>query len=523
MFAFALWDENAHTLSLARDRLGKKPLFYSEHRGRFYFSSDLKSIWLATHKGLQVAEEAIALFLYWGYIPGPTTIFKEVRQLPPATWLQVSRDNSRLCRYWRLSFANKRKYSWAEALEAVDEKLAQAVKRRLYSDVPIGAFLSGGVDSSLITSYMSRLSDVPVRTFSIGFEAAEHDERLYSRQVAAHLRTEHAEKLAQPNAGAVLPYLVWEFGQPFGDAAAIPTYYVAKEARDYVKVALTGDGGDESFAGYSQHQGRFLAHYVARLFPECILDYLIKSSGNSYERGDMGIFSSLRRLLRYASADPTLSYSNVCYWSEFQLQKLWPAGIVKAFNRDLLLKSAISDLESFDGDHPLDKALFVDFCTLLPYDYNVKVDVATMCSSLEIRSPFLDYQVAELAAQLPPSFKMRPWERKYLLKRLAMQYLPREAIFRPKHGFSVPVEEWIQGPWSPIIREIVFGPAARRRGIFNFPYLENCWQKNLNGETRNGYRFWLLLWLELWLQMFFDESRSPEAPLFSNDRNGFPS
>ncbi len=509
MFAFALWDAQKRTLNLVRDRLGKKPLYYCNWGGRFYFSSDIKSIWLALGKNLPISYESVARFLYWGYIPGPNTIFREIYQLLPGSWLKLSRSNCKISRYWHLSFARKQKLQWSEALEALDDELRQAIKRRLYSDVPLGAFLSGGVDSSLVVHYMSQLCDTPVNTFTIGFEANEHDERIHARKVAKVCRTRHTEEIVNAEANSILATLVWEFGQPFGDAASIPTYFMAKAARRYVTVALTGDGGDESFAGYSQHQGRFLGYFLAKLLPAQIIDALLVRAKTSYERGGRDIGSAFKRFLRYASSNPIVSMSSINCWNEEQLKSLWPAAAGQQLIRnEVLLKTSLTAIQEFDGDNPLDKALYMDICSLLPFAYNVKVDVTTMSNSLETRSPFLDYKIVELAASLRTSFKLRPWEKKYILKKLAVRYLPREVVYRPKHGFSVPMDTWVSGSWSTVIRDTVFNTAARQRGLFDFDYLERCWQDHFNRKARHGHRFWLLFCLELWFQFFVDRTRN---------------
>lgn len=512
MFAFGIWDTKKNALYLARDRLGKKPLYYGCWEGRFYFSSDIKSLWLVSRKTLKVSIASIARFLFWGYIPGPDTIFEGVQQLPPGSWLLYSERGTETHRYWSISFAHKNGLSWPEALEAMDEVIKKAVECRLYSDVPVGAFLSGGVDSSLVVHYLSHSQRLKARTFSIGFDAVEHDERLYSRKVAEHCQTQHTEQVVHTDAKAVIPFLVWEFGQPFGDAAAIPTYYLAEAGRKQVTVALTGDGGDESFAGYSHHLGRFFGHLLSRYLPEGVINALVKSSLSSYEKGETDLISSLKRFLRYASPDPALSLSNVDCWGWRQLQSLWSSDR-DLLSREVLLGPALENLKRFDGDHPLDKALYLDFCTLLPFCYNVKVDVTTMCHSLEARSPFLDYRVVELAAGLKADYKIHYTERKYILKHLAERYLPREVIFRAKHGFSVPTDQWMANSWACDVRDIVFSKTAKSRGLFDFGYLESCWQSHLKGQARHGTRFWLLLWLELWFQIFVDKTRTVDTPL----------
>lgn len=509
MFAFALWDMVHNKLYGARDRLGKKPLYYSVLNNKFFFASDIKSVLSGLGHDVSVSSDSIAKFLYWGYIPGPETIFSEIKHLPPGSWFRFSQDGLRTQRYWSISFSKKTRMTFPEAIEAVDHEIKQAVKRRLYSDVPLGVFLSGGVDSSLITFYMSQLNDSQIRSFSVGFNESAHDERDYAREVAAHCHTKHTEYLGQANSMNILPLLVGEFGQPFGDAAAIPTYLIAQAVRRDVTVALTGDGGDESFAGYSHHQGRYLGGMLSWLMPDNFIKFLVNQTFGAYDTGRDGFMPSAKRFLRYCSNDPFFSFSSPNYWDMEQLGFLCSNQMDAEFDHESILSPAIHALKSFDGDSLIDRALHLDFAMLLPYDYNIKVDVATMANSLEARSPFIDYKVVELAASIQPTFKVKLWERKYLLKQLAARYLPREIIFRPKHGFSVPINEWMRREWVPMAKEILFGKQAKERGLFDLNYIEQCFQEHLTRKKQHGFRLWLLVCLELWFQVVLEQTVKP--------------
>ncbi len=520
MFAFAIWDASKQMLFVARDRLGKKPLYYGAFNDRVYFASDVKSLWLASGRSLSIADDAIARFLYWGYIPGPQTIFKEVRQLMPGSYARITAGSVEERPYWNLSFAFKLRLSPNDAIDAVDAELREAVRRRLYSEVPLGAFLSGGVDSSLVVHYMSELMSEPVRTFCIGFDSFQHDERMHALSVARHCGTRHTEDMLHADVQATLPLLVWEYGQPFGDAAAISTSYLAQAARKQVTVALTGDGGDESFAGYSQHQASVLVALVRRFVPGSVIDSYARNAQKSYARGNSGHLSSFERFIRYASRDPLLSLSSVDFWNGTQLGQLRPHGEDGARSPEHLLAPALNRLSKFDGANALDRALFFDLSMLLPFEYNVKLDVSSMFSSLETRCPFLDYKVVELAAALPWNHKLRPWERKHILKRLAVRYLPRHVIYRPKHGFSLPMDEWMAGAWAPIVEGVVFGPEARRRALFDYRYLRGLWERHLAGRERHGHRFWALLWLELWFELVIDGTMAVGDP-YRKVRPGF--
>ena len=335
----------------------------------------------------------------------------------------------------------------------------------------------------------------------------------YARRVAAYCQTAHTEFEVTPDAWSLLPRLVWEFGQPMADPACIPTYYVAARARQYVTVALTGDGGDESFAGYSQHQGRYLAGLSRRILPFAVDAITSRSAGWS-DSGDLTLLAAGGRFVRYLHRDPLVNWSSVDHWYPSHLARLWRKPYDELCGADTLLSYALEADAEFDGTSPLDRALFHDLNVLLPFCYNVKVDVATMMSSLEARSPFLDHEVVEWAARIPAAVKMRPWSPKALLKRVASRWLPEDVIHRPKHGFSLPVDSWFRGPWAPAARDIIFSDQARDRGYFDYDYLERLWSAHATGAASHGVRFWSLLWLEVWQRLFADRTMtlSPGAP-----------
>ncbi len=515
MFAFAVWDANRSELLLARDRLGKKPLYYGRTADRLLFSSDIKSLWAYDPDAWKVSPEGIARFLYWRYFPGRETIYEGVRQLLPGHYLRVTPQKQEEVRYWRLSFADKLTGGLDEALDGSEQVIAAAVKRRLRSDVPLGAFLSGGVDSSYVVSWMADGASRPVKTFAMGTADPAHDERGAARIVAAHCRTDHTEFEVSPDAWSILPRLVWEFGQPFGDAAAIPTYYVSEAARRHVTVALTGDGGDESFAGYSQHQAFMLASRVGRWLPNGVIRRLVEGSRTLLDSGSRGKVASAARFLHYVHPDPLVSFAGVNNFWMHHLDGIWPDDATRRrlADREVLIDYARQVWSEFDGHDPLDRALHFDLHLLLPFCYNVKVDVATMMTSLEARSPFQDREVVEFAAKIDPSLKLRSREKKHLLKRVAARRIPREVVYRPKHGFSVPMDGWFLGPWALAAREIVLGDTARARGLFNYAYIERLFDEHRDRRARHGTRLWLLLWLELWFRMFVDQTLAPDDPM----------
>lgn len=509
MFAFAIWDAKRRELHLCRDRLGKKPLYYGWHGGCFVFASELKALWTLAPGGWKVRPDSIARFLYWGYLPGRETIYTDLHQLLPARILTITAAGAHERRYWRLSFADKMRRPVADIVEETDAVLTAAVRRRLRSDVPLGAFLSGGVDSSYVVSRMASGCNGSVRTFSMGTSDAAYDERQYARRVAAHCGTDHTEFEVTTDAWAVLPRLVWEFGQPFADSACIPTYYVAQRARRYVTVALTGDGGDESFAGYSHHLGRHLGAQIRRVVPRSVVRMLLNGSAGLRDEGGLTRRASAARFLRYVPADPLINWSASGTWAQHHLGPAWSAKFRDLQARDVLLGYAVEADEEFEGTSPLDRALHQDLMVLLPFCYNVKVDVATMMSSLEARSPFQDREVVEWAARIPSEVMMRPWETKALLKRVASRRLPHDVVYRPKKGFLLPMDAWLRGAWAQAAHDVIFSHQARARGYFDYDYLERLWAAHISGAESHGGRFWSLLWLEVWMRMFVDQTLTP--------------
>jgi len=510
MFAFAIWDVHRRELHLVRDRLGKKPLYYGWLGGRFVFASELKALWTLAPGEWKTRPESIARFLYWGYQPGRDTIYQDISQLLPARILTLTPTGTHERRYWRVSFASKTAASLDQIVDETDAVLTAAVRRRLRSDVPLGAFLSGGVDSSYIVSRMADGTSGPVRTFAMGTSDEAHDERRHARLVADHCGTDHTEFEVTADAWGLLPRLVWEFGQPFADPACIPTYYVAERARQHVTVALTGDGGDESFAGYSHHQGQYLGRFLRQVLPAAAVDRSVRATVRLREDGGGALRASAARLLRYAHHDPLVRWAGIDHWVLQHLPNLWSAPYEGIGSRDVLLGYALEIESEFDGSSVIDGALHHDLNVLLPFCYNVKLDVATMMSSLEARSPFMDREVVEWAARLPPGVKMRPFEKKALLKRVAARRLPREVIYRPKHGFSLPVDSWFRGAWATAAHDIIFSEQARSRGYFNYPYLERLWSEHRDGAASHGVRFWSLLWLEMWMRTFVDRTMPPD-------------
>src|SRR3989449_4704304 len=451
MFAFAIWDQRTKELFLARDRVGKKPILYAHVNGKLIFGSEFSALLLHPDIGRDVDIEAIHHYLSFMCVPAPFTAYRAIRKLEPGHSLRWRDGEIRIEQYWQPDFSKKIDISEQEAGERAIEILRDAVKVRLMSEVPLGAFLSGGIDSSAVVALMSQESSEPVKTFSIGFEEQDFSELHHARRVAEHVGANHHEFIVRPDALEVLPILVEHYGEPYADSSAIPTYYVARETRKHVTVALNGDGGDETFAGYERYAAMRLAetyHRIPEVLRESVIRRaagLIPSSETSRNRvRDMKRFlqaaslPKVERYLRWVSAFDTQAKQNL-YSEEFP--------------HEMHCASAANMLNPWfaraNGSGIVDAALLTDIMTYLPNDLLVKVDIATMEVSLEASSTFLDHHLIEFAASLPEKLKLRGLTTKYLLKRVLKELLPAENLSRRKKGFGVPIGHWVRGKLQP--------------------------------------------------------------------------
>jgi asparagine synthase (glutamine-hydrolysing) len=516
MFAFALWDANKRELVLVRDRLGVKPLFYFESGGRVYFASDIKAIWVACNDELSLDYAAMDSYLNFYCIPQEYTIFQGIKKVPPAHYIKFTRNGSNTGRYWFLSFGDKDGQKEEEYLEGTIYKIREAVGRRLISDVPLGAFLSGGVDSSVVVALMTQFSS-EVRTFSVGFTNESYNELKYARAVAKRFSTDHHEIIIEPDALEVLPRLVWSYGEPFGDSSAIPTYYVSKAARELVKVALTGDGGDESFGGYPNIQAVYVASVYKKLFPSSLRRGILPLISNLLysNTGHNPLLLRFKTLTEYGRRDLRESFRlNGIWFGKFK-ENLYSQELKGKLSSHDPYRIYDSFLLSADGANDVDKALFVDMNTRLPNDYLTKVDVATMANSLEARSPFLDYELVEYAARIPAKTKLKLFRQKYLLKRTALKLgVPHEAIYRKKWGFGIPIGFWFRGRLGSLLKNILLSDRALKRGYFNYGYLRTLLENHLSGREDHTHRLWSLLWLELWHLIFIDRVLNKDSNLY---------
>lgn len=512
MFAFAIYDQGSGSgserLFLARDRVGKKPLYYYRDSKCFVFASEIKAILAHPQVPRRMNRRALPLYLAYGYVPAPHTIFENIYELPPGHLMTVQDGDLVTKTYWDASNAFDRKsdLSQEEIIDRLQQLLQESVRLRLVSDVPLGAFLSGGLDSTAIVAYMARLMDQPVKTFAIGFEDdPSFNELEYARLAARALDTDHHEFVVRPDAIDLLPKLVWHYDQPFADSSAIPTYLVAQLTREHVTVALTGDGGDELFAGYERFAAARLAE-VYRRTPQIVQSILARVLNGLPESTRYDGF--VRRARRFAESAPFPLAERYLGW----------VGIFDTdFIRELLSNGAdLNIVNHFQGyfqkvqeADPIGQLLYVNIKTYLPGDLLVKTDRMSMANSLEARCPFLDQELLEFAACIPTALKLRRLATKYILKKALKEQVPQEIIRRKKHGFGVPVGRWFRTDLKSYVREVLLGAEALRRRYFNESAIRRLIDEHQSGTRDHGHKLWALLTFEIWHRIFIDQNMTP--------------
>lgn len=497
MFAFAILDERARRVVLARDRVGIKPLFYAWDGRRLLFASELKGLLEDPGFPRTLDREALGAYLTYHYVPAPLTIFAGARKLPAATTLVLSLDGGepRLSEYWRLPFAPVTDVREAEWMEGLRAHLDDAVRSHMVADVPIGAFLSGGIDSGTVVALMARASSAPIRTFSIGFEEAEFDELAYARQIAERFGTEHHEYVVKADALTVLPKLIWHFDEPFADSSAVPTYYVSEVTRRHVTVALSGDGGDENFAGYRRYaQAQALDRRMGSL--PALLRPLLGMAARVLPVGGPG--QAYAGLL--ASRGVARYHRLVTYERSETLRRLLSKDFADLADRaaDPAVFERLADRQQ--APDFVSALQHIDMATYLPDDILTKVDRTSMAVSLEARVPLLDHLLMEYVATIPSDLKLRGETGKYLLKRAMADALPSEILGRRKMGFGVPLGTWLRRELREMARDTLLGSAARQRGIFRSVEVERLLRIHDSGRRDYSARLWALLCLELWME-----------------------
>jgi len=508
MFAFAIWDEKNKKLFIAKDRIGKKPFYYYCQNGTFVFASEIKSILEYLQRTPEIDLEAIDLFLTYQYIPSPKTIFSSIKSLLPAHILICDKNGNVITeKYWDLDFTKKTDLSFDDACNKTRNLLIEATKLRMISDVPLGAFLSGGIDSSIVVGLMSQLSSKPAKTFSIGFEEEDFSELNYAELVAKHFNTEHHEFIVKANFIDILLKIVWHYGQPYADASALPSYIVANETKKHVTVALNGDGGDETFGGYLRYKAMKGSLYFSWLFQilgKKLTEKILNLIPLTETAEGKNIF---RHIFRFIHELPnSAEIRNIqwhCFFSNEAKEYLYTDNMKKKLYNDCYEYLA-GIFENAPAKNIMDRTFYTDINAYLPECLLVKMDIASMSNSLEARSPFLDHKVLEFSASLPSAWKLHGLKTKNILKKTFKNFLPKEILRRGKMGFGIPLGQWFRGNWKDYFKEIVLSDKAINRGYFKRETIEQMFYEHIYSKRDHGYRMWALLMLELWHNIYID-------------------
>src|SRR5215471_3542116 len=500
MFAFAIYDERRKLLLLARDRLGKKPLHYAVTKDSLLFASEMKSILAVAPELATVDEKALLRYMLIGYIPDPETAFQNVRKLPPGHVLEYETGRVHIRQYWDLpDFGTYQPASEEACLEELEHELREAVRIRLISDVPLGAMLSGGTDSSTVVALMSRLSSSPIKSFSIGFRQADFNEAEYARRVAQKFGTDHQELILEPNVVETVESLTHSLEEPFGDSSMLPTYYISRLARQHVKVALSGDGGDELFAGYE----RYRIHLNERSFK-----YLPDWTKKLYR-------DTIHRKIPYRVPGRNLAYSISLPWQERYMEGVTIRAFVREMNllsEDFQRRAAADEdpllpfwhyLKTDSGQSPLSRVLYLDTKTYLPGDILTKVDRMSMLTSLEARCPILDHKFVEWVVALRPEWKMRGNDQKYIFRKLARRLgVPDEVLDRKKQGFALPLVHWMRNALKDLVLDTLLDTRTLQRGYLNPAGVRRLLLEHFAGRRDHSPRIWRLMMFELWQRNF---------------------
>lgn len=510
MFAIALYDERRRSLVLARDRLGKKPLHYSFTAGQFLFGSEIKSLLAVAPELAEVDQEAVLQYFYFGYILDPATAFRSIRKLPPGFLLEFANGKTILWQYWEVpTYGTAGPKSEEEYLEELERQLDDAVRIRLISDVPLGALLSGGVDSSTIVALMARASSRPVKTFTIGFSHEDFNEARAARVVSERFGTEHQELVVEPRIGETLEHLSRSLEEPFADSSILPTYYVSQLTRQHVTVALAGDGGDELFAGYERYATdlrRRVFDWIPHWAGRCYRDYVYPRLPSTFV-GRRFLFNiSLPPRDRYLDS---ISFLPACH----RERGLFSGDFLDSRCRAVApLNSFQSYFDNAPADKRLSRLLYLDTKTYLPGDVLTKVDRMSMAASLEVRAPILDHHVVEWAARLPENLKFRDGKGKYVLRKLAARVgVPQEVLNRPKQGFALPLVHWMRGELKDDLLPILLEPRTLGRGYFNPKTVRGLLEEHSRGRRDHSAQIWMLLMFELWHRNFLAPAMGLES------------
>ena len=507
MFGLALWDGKEQKLVIARDRAGEKPVYFYQDKEQFLFASELKAILESAEIKREVDPVALHYYLVYGRVPAPFGIIKNVRKLEPGQLLVVKDQKIKISEYWRLSFKEKFNLPEEEIKKLFLAQLEQSVASRLVADVPLGAFLSGGVDSSAVVAMMAKHSAKPVETFAVGFAEEDFSELRYARIIANKFGTHHHEFIIKPEVLEILPKLVWHLDEPFADASIIPTYYVAKTARDFVTVALTGDGGDELFAGYEWYKALKLAR-LYQCSPLFIRKFIYKISQAIPETDEresfIRYFHKIKRLAEtqlVSFKKPLDIFLNMTtgFTEEILHQEVYQNSPLAAGAKALRQKL----VDEYDGTDPLEAILYSQFKSLLPDMFFTKVDRCTMAVALESRAPLVDHLLVELIAKIPFKYKLHGFKTKYLFKEALRGILPEEIIFRHKKGFTIPLNRWIkEGQLKDEVRNTLLDKSFASLGYFKEEYIKKILTEHNTNQKNNFDKIWRLYMFALWHKTF---------------------
>jgi asparagine synthase (glutamine-hydrolysing) len=508
MFAFAIWDKKKARLFIARDRLGVKPLYYALNNGNLIFASELKSILEYEKISREINREAIDCFLNFLYIPAPLSIFKGINKLLPGHTLTFQHQSLTIKRYWDLKIVknnNTREEFYTESLYSL---LKDAVKIRLISDVPLGVFLSGGMDSSTVVGLMAKLGSQPVKTFTIGYSDRDksYNEIGYARLIAEHFKTEHREFIIEPDLIRILPKLVWHFDEPFADSSAIPTFIVSQIARENITVALNGIGGDENLAGYPRYIGAYLANYYQRipLYLRQTIFNLIRPLPESTD--SRSLVERAKRFARGGMLSPMARYIDwVSFLRKENKERIYTKEMLKALGNSDAHKMHLQYFQDVDADDFLDKIFYLDVKTYLADDLLFMADKMSMANSLELREPFCDYRLMEFSASIPFALKIKGMNLKYLLKKTTANLLPQEIVSRKKHGFMIPIARWLKDELKDWTSDLLSEANIKKRGYFNYEYIRWMLREHYQGKQNLDDQIWALLILEIWHQIYLDK------------------
>ena len=511
MFAFALWDKTKQQLFIARDRLGKKPLYYyvDETTGQFAFGSEIKALLALPGIKKEIRLDAVHDFFAYQYVPDPKSIFNHIHKLPPAHHLTMDLSDPSpaivIQEYWKLSFKEQTKLTETQAIEKLRELIKDTTKRRMISDVPLGAFLSGGVDSSGVVATMAGLSEKPIKTCTIAFDNEKFNEAKFAQSVATQYNTEHHELMVHQNVADTLEHVVSFFDEPFADPSLVPTFFVSQLARKEVTVAVAGDGGDEVFAGYEKYTNDFVENQLREKFPKTLRQNVFPGLAKVCGAINVGPFKRAKNLLNSLSVNADMGfYITNSFINDEQWQGLALPQTLSALGNYHPSSYTLDKYKEADGHDHLSKILYTDMKTYLTGGILVKVDRMSMANSLEVRAPILDKEILEYAATLPSSLKFRNKEKKYALKEAFKPYLNDDILYRKKMGFSVPLAQWLRVELKDITQRYLVDDIKGLSTIFDVKKISILWQEHINEKSDHSTLLWSMLMFEMWWQRYMD-------------------